>query len=465
MKGLLLLISLSVMVTTAGFIWYFSSITFDDLVVKWRPFDPLLGNVYLTQLDAGGLEIGETRILRLRAETPLFMLDMRGRIKPQGDYPLDLKTEWSVKYPGYAPIIGRGELTGTLKEIKVVQDVIAPFYARLNATVTDVLTMPKWEVSLALKGFNPQEINPVSPAVEINGKIEGRGGYKDNRWYGEIKQADLISPSLGRGVLEKSGRFTISLEQAQTDQWCWVNDITKVCLQTGWRKGVGSHGTAVISHLPLSIMKSMVPPGITVEGILDASVTVLYSNKKVLTGEASLKTSMGSISYAISEGKEVILKFKEGIINSVLTEDSLNVKLELPLVDNGFINGWITLPPFSSVKLHREQQIIKGNINTEIRELGLIPVVFPEVEDTHGVFKGDITIAGTLADPYIMGKLRLDQGTTDVPRLGIRLEDINIDAVSDGKGIIEVNGKGRSGQGMVEVNGAINLKTYEFIDV
>jgi len=61
---------------------------------------------------------------------PLLDGDISGHFQPQGDYPVDLRLQWRVRPPDMAAFSGRGSLTGTLEQLRVLQTLDAPFPAR-----------------------------------------------------------------------------------------------------------------------------------------------------------------------------------------------------------------------------------------------------------------------------------------------------------------------------------------------
>ncbi len=65
-------------------------------------------------------------------------------------------------------------------------------------------------------------------------------------------------------------------------------------------------------------------------------------------------------------------------------------------------------------------------MNAEIRELSLLPDFFPEIEDTKGKVNIALTVEGTPDQPRFSGYAKLEQGTALVPRLGLRLHDIQV---------------------------------------
>src|SRR5688572_22794157 len=74
----------------------------------------------------------DVRVDSLTVRAPTFDADVKGTVRPLGDYPVDLDVQWAYRAPDMAPFSGNGQLAGTLKELQVTQALAAPFPANVN---------------------------------------------------------------------------------------------------------------------------------------------------------------------------------------------------------------------------------------------------------------------------------------------------------------------------------------------
>ncbi len=208
------------------------TIALDKLYLDWMPYFLSSGEIYITKLDVRGVSIESTakkkapprkrlpeirlpvniavknafikdiRIVRadtapplvveelsfgistgwntiyissLDLKAPLFTVTLKGKVRPRGDYPLSLQTEWLARPEGYPDIKGGGAFEGTIKKLKIKQKLSAPFRAELDADIADALGEMKWQAHLAISGFNAHAIKPGWPAMELDGAIRGSG--------------------------------------------------------------------------------------------------------------------------------------------------------------------------------------------------------------------------------------------------------------------------------------------------
>ncbi len=205
----------------------------DELLIDWDPVDLFALRVHLTQLEASGLTVtsrggddgspskvelpdirlpvkievdgariegltvedqddGSTftvtrvslgargagdliRIRHLRVESHLVTVSVEGEIRPRRDYPLEIAVDWNLKPPGYSPLRGSGTLSGSLRELHVTQEILAPRSAKLSGTIEDALGEIRWKASLALDQLHAQNVNESWPPVTLTARLGGSG--------------------------------------------------------------------------------------------------------------------------------------------------------------------------------------------------------------------------------------------------------------------------------------------------
>lgn len=115
------------------------------------------------------------RIDRFVVRSAMLDGDIAGRFQPQGDYPVDLRVQWTVRPPDMAAFSGSGALTGTLERLRVVQDLSAPSPARLDAVLVQPLYDMRFDGRLAFRGFNPRLVKPDLPDMPASGEVRVKG--------------------------------------------------------------------------------------------------------------------------------------------------------------------------------------------------------------------------------------------------------------------------------------------------
>lgn len=220
-----------------------TALTIERLEMNWRPTALLYGKLGITRLRADGvalqlpasapdeagraaftppslpltLSVADARLGRVsvaRADTePTFIesaefdfdlgpraleidslavhagslrLTARGRIALTGDIAPDLRTDWSLSLPGYAPIKGGGTIAGKLAELRLDQRLEAPASARLQALLRGWPAQPHWEARLEIDETDVRRINASWPELAVRAGAEGRGDFQDWRIEGNF---------------------------------------------------------------------------------------------------------------------------------------------------------------------------------------------------------------------------------------------------------------------------------------
>lgn len=162
-----------------------------DLQIGAPGEEPLV----IDRIDLATTAIGnQFKIDRFVVRAPLLDGDVSGTFQPQGDYPVDLQVQWTVRPPDMAGFSGRGALTGSLEELKVAQTLDAPFPVRLNATLLQPLRDLTFDARVAFSEFNPRRIKADLPDLPARGEATARGDIEAFTSAGTV-----------RGVVEQTG--------------------------------------------------------------------------------------------------------------------------------------------------------------------------------------------------------------------------------------------------------------------
>ncbi len=262
----------------------------------------------------------------------------------------------------------------------------------------------------------------------------------DARMDGKMLDAKLTVPLVGGGGIEA--------------------DAVLHNLHAGWSMREGAKGTLSIKDIPLSAFELLMPPGVRITGRLNGNVFASLS-EKVSDARAGFTISAGSISYPLNNRNGVVLAYQDVSFDARLAKNILHASLNAPLTDGGSVAGNVTLTDFSPFAPLKGGRPVRGNLKGEIRELGILQLLFPEVEKPAGILRADGSLAGTVANPLLKGRAALEGGSADVPRLGISLRDTRFSVTSAAGSAAVIEGRVKSGPGEMDVNGTAELKPGE----
>lgn len=149
------------------------------------------------------------RVDRLAVRAPLFDADVTGTVRPQGDYPVDLDLRWTARPPDLAAFSGGGQLTGSLEELKVVQNLRAPVAARADATLFQPLYKLRFDGRLRFENLDPRRIKPDLQLLPASGDVRIQGNVEE-----------LTSQGTVRTTVEQLGRVNAAYRLARDgERW------------------------------------------------------------------------------------------------------------------------------------------------------------------------------------------------------------------------------------------------------
>jgi translocation and assembly module TamB len=142
-------------------------------------------------------------------------------------------------------------------------------------------------------------------------------------------------------------------------------------------------------------------------------------------------------------------------------------QLKLALAEQGRLDGTFRLP----VGHADAAAPLQAKVSFSLDELGLLMLLMPGVtNETRGALQGDLRLAGSWSKPQLFGKLSLSGASAEVPALGLKLQDAELEASFDDSllrlsRLQLVSGAGRlEGKGEIQLSGwrpqhwSLNLK-------
>src|SRR5690606_1507053 len=101
---------------------------------------------------------------------------------------------------------------------------------------------------------------------------------------------------------------------------------------------------------------------------------------------------------------------------------------------------------------------LSGTIEGETDELTWLELFSPDIVEPAGRLTADLQLAGTRAQPALAGQARLADFSTELPALGILLEEGDVRLVAQADGSARISGGARSGDGRLLVDGELNWR-------
>jgi translocation and assembly module TamB len=100
----------------------------------------------------------------------------KGSLRSEGDYPLQWTIETLIRSEGYAPIAGRGMVSGPVNALRINADLHSPFPVHLDGRLNNLLGATTWEAQAHCPAAVLAQIHPNWPEQQFTDVVvNGRG--------------------------------------------------------------------------------------------------------------------------------------------------------------------------------------------------------------------------------------------------------------------------------------------------
>lgn len=281
--------------------------------------------------------------------------------------------------------------------------------------------------------------------LDLSGHADKRGAA----WSGALASLQL-APSKGASWrLQQAVSFRWDGARGGFSDACLASSSGgSLCASADWpRRGVELKGQG----LPLLLAQPYLPERSDKRPwILRGEIAVdgeLRPAGKGWRGRFDIASAGGGLKFSERARRELV-RYNALSLKASFDAQKLNAELKSGFNDDGRIEatldtGWDAYAPLS------------GNIAVDTDELTWIELFSPDIVEPKGTLEGRIGLAGTRGKPLLSGQARLSQFTTEVPSLGIVLQDgdVRLDAQPDGSA--RIAGSVRSGEGTLNVDGTL----------
>lgn len=382
---------------------------------------------------AAGVLRGDVRLTGART-APNIRADLAGNGLRWGDYQAQ-----TISVRGDLPWAGSGG------DLRVVGSGVQAGLA------LDAVNIHARGAVTALQADVQARGEPGSASLQLTANESG------GNWSGVLQQAQ-ISPSVGaHWRLTEAANFSQRGNAFTLSNTCFVSSGGgNLCANADWpRQGVDVRGT----ELPLSLAHAYMPEleggkSWRMRGALDLTAQVRPVGN-AWSGTASVRAGPGGVR---TEGSRYEVQAWNAItLDADFNPQRINATLDANLArsggsgDGGSVNAQVSTG-------WDEYASLEGQVNLAVTDLGVIELFSPDIVDPTGRLDGRITLGGTRAQPALGGQAQLANFGAEVPSLALVLRDgsATLNALPDGTA--RIDGRVRSGEGVLNVNGSLGWR-------
>lgn len=276
------------------------------------------------------------------------------------------------------------------------------------------------------------------------------GNFADQRWRGRLEQALISEQGEPLWALQDPAPATLSEGEFSLRDACLDGVFGLLCLD-GAVAGAGPwQARAALAGLDLAEFGEWLNLGLQAAGTLTGGITVSADQARFTKLSGGLGLGPGQVRVR-GETDEPLLAWSGGALELAGDPGQAAGALRLLLAGEDHLEaelaiGWNeTDPP------------LDGSLTGQVSQLGLIRELVPELGALSGRMELDARVTGTLGDPAATMAFRLREGNASLPGLGIRPEDIELDALLEHE-MLRFSLAGRSGDGRFEGHGEFDLE-------
>ena len=288
--------------------------------------------------------------------------------------------------------------------------------------------------------------------------LEGEGSFLNGIYRFTASRLTPAGPGLRPWSLEAPMAGTASAGSATLEETCLVQEARRVCFQGRWRSGDGWSAALGTESFPLQALDVSLPGQPGYEGLLDLDVALEGPAGEPWTGRAIGRLRDAELSFVAPSGRPERLAL--GSTELVVTSEPAAHRILLTVRDSDLLrlDGEATVERAAGVEAGASP--LSGRLSVATRELGLLPLLLPDIDRAAGRLDADLVIAGTVAQPAIEGSVTLADGALEFYQTNLRLQDVGarID-LDDNRARIDVTG--RTGEGEFRVDGLLGWRQGE----
>lgn len=302
--------------------------------------------------------------------------------------------------------------------------------------------------------------------TQLSGKLLLHGALRGPAWSGTLATLDLEPQGMPAWRLQRPSQLSYRDGAMSLSELCLSAGDPQLCATAKQDKPGNLDASYQLRALPLALLLNAAGEAglpIRADGMLDGSGKIHRSAAGALSGNASISSARGSITYT-DRADAPLLRYDQLRLAAELNPADQRVELHSGLDDDGRLDGQITITG--------APQALGGQLSMHLTNLAFLELLSNEVAEVKGGLDGNFRFAGTLKQPAITGQAAVHGFSAEVPSAGLKLTQGRLSVSTTDARQFLVNGSVQSGKGTLAISGnagvganaqtAISLKGSQF---
>lgn len=287
--------------------------------------------------------------------------------------------------------------------------------------------------------------------TQLSGRLALHGALKGSAWNGTLAILDLEPQGMPGWRLQQPSQLSYNDGAMSVAETCLSAGDPQLCVAAKQDRSGNLDASYRLHALPLALLMNAAGDAdlpMRADGTLEGSGKIRRSAAGALSGNASISSARGSITYT-DHADAPLLRYDQLHLSAELAPASQRIDVHSGLDDGGRLDGQVTIAG--------AQQALGGQLDLRLNNLAVIELFSSEVANVKGGADGNFRFAGTLKQPAITGQANVRGFAAEVPSAGLKLTRGHLSVSTTDARQFLVNGSVQSGKGTLSINGSAGL--------
>lgn len=285
--------------------------------------------------------------------------------------------------------------------------------------------------------------------------MAAQGAVSAWRWQGSLQELALDQTGLGKWQLRKPAQFVLSQAATSLSPMCLEQALAYLCTELHWQ-AQQPRASLEARHIPLGLLNPWLPANIRTQGLINLHGKLHGGNPRHLNAELDITSAGDVLAIDFVELGER-LSLGAGKLHAVLDNKGLQADLDIPFTEGGGVEAQLDLPGWFMTKGVQRNQQLRAKLTLDKLPADVVTRFIPDMARAQGYLEAHLSLNGTLGEPRLAGSAHWRDGSMFIPALGVRVEKISAELVSEKTNIASFIITAHSGEGKVILSGQTKL--------
>lgn len=288
--------------------------------------------------------------------------------------------------------------------------------------------------------------------------LEGTGSFVEGVYRASAARITPAGPGIQPWALEQPMNVLAAADRAKLERTCFVFEVRKVCIAGEWRSGERWTAALDTTAFPLQALNVTLPGRPGYEGLLDVDFALEGLPGQPWTGRGLVRLRDGTLTYLTPSRREERLSL--GVTEMRIASEPGEHRLDVEVDGSELIRMTAAARIGRSPGVPLGESPIEGRLELATRQLGLLPLVVPEIDRASGLVNAELSLAGQARAPELNGFVSFADAALDLYTVNLRMQDVAARFDFAGRDL-GLDGAGRIGDGRFRVAGNLSWRGQE----